>query len=105
MNHRFVPYLLQPRQQPPNMPCADPQLPGSFALLDQLLFGLLQRSDDLSQLASSVVVLPASPKLGIVKRTFLLCSKRTLSLCCQRECRRLSPPLRMSYLCHIRMSY
>ena len=28
-------------------------------------------------------VLPASPKLGVVKTTFLLCSKATLSLCCQ----------------------
>src|SRR5665811_983475 len=28
-----------------------------------------------------VVVLLASPKLGAVKRTFLLCSKGTLSLC------------------------
>src|SRR6266853_464468 len=36
----------------------------------------------LYRLASSVVVLPASPKLGAVKRTFLLCSKGTLSLCC-----------------------
>src|ERR1035437_6471996 len=31
--------------------------------------------------ASSVAVLLASPKLGAVKRTFLLCSKGTLSLC------------------------
>src|SRR5258708_2738751 len=38
----------------------------------------------LDRLASSVVVLPASPKLGAVKRTFLLCSKGTLSLCCHR---------------------
>src|SRR5665811_1952838 len=33
------------------------------------------------RLASSVAVLLASPKLGAVKRTFLLCSKGTLSLC------------------------
>src|SRR5450759_264201 len=39
------------------------------------------------RLASSVAVLLASPKLGAVKRTFLLCSKGTLSLC------RVSGPL------------
>src|ERR1035437_8456676 len=33
------------------------------------------------RLASSVAVLLASPKLGAVKGTFLLCSKGTLSLC------------------------
>src|ERR1017187_5920667 len=38
------------------------------------------------RLASSVAVLLASPKLGAVKGTFLLCSKGTLSLC------RVSPP-------------
>src|SRR5450759_4736918 len=40
------------------------------------------------RLASSVAVLLASPKLGAVKRTFLLCSKGTLSLCRVSVCRK-----------------
>src|SRR6266436_1820248 len=42
----------------------------------------------LYRLGSSVVVLPASPKLGAVKTTFLLCSKTTFSFCCHSHQRR-----------------
>jgi hypothetical protein len=79
MNHGLIATLFHCVQQPLHLPYTPPPILGRLPLRDELLLSGLPAG--LYWLGSLVAVLLASPKLGVVKKTFLLCSKGTLSLC------------------------
>ncbi len=78
-----IPFLLVPPQNPADLTNRHPQLLGRLALTQLALVELAHHSQSISFLSAHATIhsLLSSTRL-LWKRTFLLCTNRTLPLCC-----------------------